>query len=157
MKKFFISLLLTCVFLNSICAKEKSDSPKQEKEYTVRDYQLLNGLAGFGIGSAKQGDKTTANWLLASDITGLSLILGGTTAVIISDVVYQGLRIMYGEVTPADVWISSSVLALGCGIFLAGRIAGVVIPPKYESKKVEAVPVAFIGEKSFTAGVAIKF
>lgn len=119
MKKRIFILLIICLGTSFIYANENTS------------FKLKNALIGFGVGSREQGDDVSAKWLLASDVTGLSLMVVGGVGIAITDVVYDGLTAYVGKITNADYWITGSMFGIGAIVFLTGRIFGIILPDKF--------------------------
>ncbi len=123
MKKLIAVLILGLSLAVAVCAQDSSNR--------MTEYKLKNALVGFGYGSRLQGDMESARWLLASDITGLSLMTVGGVGLGLTGMVYEYMQAYYGDVSKADFWINGSVLGLGAVIFITGRLFGIILPEKF--------------------------
>ncbi len=123
MKKLIAVLILGLSLAATVCAQDSTGR--------MTEYKLENALIGFGYGSRLQGDMESANWLLVSDITGLSLITVGGVGLGLTGLVYEYMQAYYGDVSKGDFWITGSVLGVGAVIFITGRIFGIILPEKF--------------------------
>ncbi|MBO4424084.1 MAG: P13 family porin [Spirochaetales bacterium] len=122
-------LLLLIIILLAVSSVAFASEDNADRE--VRKFQLQNTFIGFGVGSRHQGDKDNAKLLLGLDITGTTLAVTGGLSLAGSIIVYNGLRAMVGEVTPADIWISAGVLSSGVIMLIVSRILGWNMPLRY--------------------------
>lgn len=121
----------------------------------VASYSLLNSLVGFGLGSRKQGDAAAAKALLATDITGLSLMAAGGAGLFLSTIVYNFMTALSGDVTKADLYITGAMLGAGAVAFLTGRVVGAIRPVIFRNRNVSAEAHVGLSTSGIKMGIGI--
>lgn len=102
-----------------------------ESEIDVSQAQRENVLRGFGLGSRHQGDLDSANLLKKLDFAGTSLSVAGGVGLAGSLLVVNVLGFMAGDVTKADIYVSSGVLVSGLLMLIGSRILGYQLPKRF--------------------------
>ncbi|WP_443736552.1 P13 family porin [Treponema sp.] len=152
MKRIFILLFIFFSLL------QQGFSENISKTEDIKFYQKKNAIIGFGKGSRLQGDSESAKLLLATDITGITLMVSGGISTAVAVLYYDIIKASMGECTTADIWICGGITFVGTAIFTTGRIIGWKLPVKFERKKDMEISANFSTDvKSVTAGITIKF
>lgn len=150
-------VLFALILLTSFSCFSFENNKRGNTKVTV--YQLENSLIGCGIGSFIQGDKKSGLLLVATDVTGVTMMAAGVVSYAFTSYIYEGLRTYAGDVTSADLWISAGVAFTGLGTFIAGRILGWNLPTRFESKKTGVAMNLFMtpSYEGITAGFKLEF
>lgn len=127
MKKILIVLFMTLVICTAVSASENGTFTAED----LSRFKLQNTFIGFGVGSRHQGDRQTANKLLALDITGSALTVTGGLSLWGSIVLNTWYTAMIGEVTKADIYFSAGIMASGIITLIVSKIIGLQAPARF--------------------------